>query len=99
MSPRPVIDAALVDHVVSLAKLSLGPEEREGLARDLAQILDYVQKLEELDLEDVPPTAHAVDLPSRWRTDEALPGLGQELALRGAPEPVAAGFGVPKVIE
>jgi aspartyl-tRNA(Asn)/glutamyl-tRNA(Gln) amidotransferase subunit C len=99
MAARPVIDRALVLRVAALARIELAEDEQIALARDLWQILEYVTKLEELDLSAVEPIAHGVDLPSSWREDEVVPGLGVELAVRAAPEPLAGFFCVPKVIE
>jgi aspartyl-tRNA(Asn)/glutamyl-tRNA(Gln) amidotransferase subunit C len=57
--------------------------------------LDHVDRIRELDLDGVQPTAHAVDLAGVMRPDEPVPGLTHEQALAAAPEPVDGGFGVP----
>ncbi len=86
-------------HVAKLARLALSPAEVEAMERDLSAILGYVEKLAELDTKDVPPTAHAVELPARLRQDTPHQSLSKEAALKNAPERLGDGFGVPKVIE
>ena len=93
------IDIAEVRRIAQLARLTLTPDEVEELSRDLGNILDYVGKLAQLDTKDVPPTAHAVDLPTKFRDDVVAASLGVEDGLRNAPERIGDGFGVPKIIE
>jgi aspartyl-tRNA(Asn)/glutamyl-tRNA(Gln) amidotransferase subunit C len=88
-----------VRHVANLARLTLGADELARMQRDLSSILGYVEKLGELDTSDVPPTAHAVELPTTLRPDEPRAGLPVEKALGNAPERLGDGFGVPKIIE
>ena len=88
-----------VQRVARLARLTLSDAEAQALTADLRSILQYVHKLDELDPAKVTPCAHAVDLPTKLRDDTVQPGLPLELGLRGAPEPLNDGFGVPKVIE
>lgn len=85
--------------VARLARLTVTDAEAEALTRDLAKILAYVHKLDELDVRDVEATSHAVELPTKLRPDEAAPGLSLEKAMQNAPERLGDGFGVPKIIE
>ena len=104
-----------VAYVADLANLDLAPEEREGMLRDLNSILDYVDRLNELDTSDVPPMAQVSD---RYRVDEAKRGserfayasredvreglrksLPHNEALANAPDADEQFFRVPKVIE
>jgi aspartyl-tRNA(Asn)/glutamyl-tRNA(Gln) amidotransferase subunit C len=93
------IDRQRVHHVARLAHLSLAPTEEEQLATELTRILAWVRELDELDTTGVEPTTHAADLKSRLRDDAVQPSLGAERALASAPERLAHGFGVPKIIE
>jgi aspartyl-tRNA(Asn)/glutamyl-tRNA(Gln) amidotransferase subunit C len=93
------IDRAEVLRIAKLARLILTDAEVDALATDLGSILAYVQKLKELDVSEVLPTSHAIELPTKWRADKPVPGLTHERALANAPEPLAGGFGVPKIIE
>lgn len=65
------------------------------MTRELSGVLDYVQHVEELDLEDVAPTSRVVDLLNVLRPDEVVPGLTREEALANAPEVSDNGFSVP----
>ena len=91
-----------VTHVADLANLELTVEERKRMVRDLNSILDYIDRLNELDTADVPPMTQAAAEASSaniLRQDELRPSLLHEAALRNAPESDGAFFEVPKVIE
>jgi len=87
-----------VENIAKLAKLSFDQEEMEKFAEQFNQILEYIDKLNELDTESVQPTYHVLDLTNVMREDEAKPGLTQEEALSNAPKKKAGLFSVPKVI-
>ena len=97
--PKERISADEVRYVARLAQVTLRPAELEPMQRDLSRILDYVAKLDELDTRDVPPTAHAAELPTKLRDDEPRPGLPFARVMENAPERLGDGFGVPKIIE
>lgn len=84
-----------VEHVARLARLSLDEDELQRMAGELSKVLDHIEKIRELDLAGVEPTAHVVDVVNALREDEPEPSLPRETALAAAPEPVAGGFGVP----
>jgi len=90
-----MLDRAAVLHVASLARLQLTDEEVERMGSELAKVLDYVDKLRELDLDGVPPTSHVVEVTDALRADEPRPCLPVDVVLAAAPDPVAGGFGVP----
>jgi aspartyl-tRNA(Asn)/glutamyl-tRNA(Gln) amidotransferase subunit C len=90
-----MLERAQVVHVARLARLELDETELEKMAGELSAVLDHVQRIRELDLKGVPPTAHPTDLAGVMRADEPVPGLTHEQALAAAPEPVDGGFGVP----
>jgi aspartyl-tRNA(Asn)/glutamyl-tRNA(Gln) amidotransferase subunit C len=90
-----MLDHDQVLHVARLARLELGEEEVERMASELSKVLDHVEKIRELDLADVPPTSHVVDVVNALRPDEPVPCLPVDVVLREAPEPVEQGFGVP----
>ena len=69
------IDRAAVDHVARLARLALSEEERESMRTEMTKILAHAEKIQELDLDDVEPTAHSVPLRNVMRPDEVKPGL------------------------
>lgn len=92
------LSPAQVEHVAKLARLRLGPEESQAMAHDLSRILDYIAKLDELDVNDVQPMAHPMDVTNVLREDEPEPGLAVEKILANAPEKDPPYFKVPKVL-
>jgi aspartyl-tRNA(Asn)/glutamyl-tRNA(Gln) amidotransferase subunit C len=87
-----------VEKVSLLARLRLSPEELETMTAQLGQIVDYMALLEELDTEQVPPMAHAVDVANVFRADEVRPSLPREEALAGAPQSDGQFYLVPAVL-
>jgi aspartyl-tRNA(Asn)/glutamyl-tRNA(Gln) amidotransferase subunit C len=82
-------------HVAKLARLALTEEEVERLGAQLDAILDAVSKVSELDLADVPPTSHPLDLVNVFADDEPRPSLDREAALALAPDAENGAFRVP----
>jgi len=82
-------------HVARLARLELADEEIERLTVQLGAILEAVGKVAELDLSDVPPTSHPLDLINVWGEDEPHESLPLEDALANAPEREGDLFRVP----
>lgn len=87
-----------IDHVAALARLRLDAEERTRLTRELAAILDYVAKLGELDLADVPPMSHVGDTGTPMRPDVVEPSPVAEDSLALAPAREGRHFRVPRVV-
>jgi aspartyl-tRNA(Asn)/glutamyl-tRNA(Gln) amidotransferase subunit C len=90
-----VITSDEVLHVARLARLALSEEEIEPMARELSAVLDHIARIGELDLDDVPPTSHVVDVSGALRADEPRPCLPREVALAQAPAVSDDGFLVP----
>ena len=88
-----------VQHVARLARLSLTEDEIATFTGQMAAILAYVEKLNELDTVGVLPTSHAVPMENAFRDDVVRPSIGLEGALANAPERVEGFFRVPRVIE
>jgi aspartyl-tRNA(Asn)/glutamyl-tRNA(Gln) amidotransferase subunit C len=84
-----------VEHVARLARLALTEEELERFGDQLSAILEAVGKVSELDLRDVPPTSHPLDLVNVLADDEPRPSLRVEDALSNAPDPDGGFFAVP----
>ena len=70
-----------------------------ALAGQLSGILEHIDRLQQLDTEDIPPTAQVVEIASRLREDEPRPCLSQEEALANAPAAVDGFFRVPSIQE
>jgi aspartyl-tRNA(Asn)/glutamyl-tRNA(Gln) amidotransferase subunit C len=90
-----MLDRQEVDHVARLARLELSDAEADKMTGELSAVLAHIEAIRELDLDGVEPTAHVVDLVNALRADIPVPSLSREQALASAPEPTAAGFGVP----
>jgi aspartyl-tRNA(Asn)/glutamyl-tRNA(Gln) amidotransferase subunit C len=82
-------------HVARLARLALSEEELERFSEQLNAILEAVGKVAELDLSDVEPTAHPLDLVNVWAEDEPRPCLSVDEALANAPDCEGDSFRVP----
>jgi aspartyl-tRNA(Asn)/glutamyl-tRNA(Gln) amidotransferase subunit C len=90
-----VIEREQVLHVAKLARLGLSDEEVETMAGELSGILEHVDRIAALDLDDVEPTSHVVELENVLRADEPHESLSLEVALASAPDPVDGAFRVP----
>lgn len=84
--------------IASLSRLELSSAEVETYATQLSAILDYVDKLNRLDVSGIEPTAHAVMVPTPFRKDEAAQDPTMEKSLANAPDREGTFFKVPKVI-
>jgi aspartyl-tRNA(Asn)/glutamyl-tRNA(Gln) amidotransferase subunit C len=90
-----VIERAQVLHVAKLARLGLSEEEVERMAGELSGILEHVDRIAELDLDEVEPTSHVVELENVLRPDVPHQSLQRDVALGQAPDPLDGAFRVP----
>ena len=88
-----------VRHVAQLARLVFSEDEEAQIADELSQILDYVDKLDELDTSGVPPMSHVLDVTNVFRPDAVEQRIDRAQALEPAPEADDKYIRVPKVIE
>jgi len=88
-----------VKYVAHLARLSLTPEEERKIGAQLGDVLAYIEKLKEVDVTGVEPTAHPFPLVNVTRPDEARPSLPHAEAMRSAPAQANGLFIVPKIVE
>jgi aspartyl-tRNA(Asn)/glutamyl-tRNA(Gln) amidotransferase subunit C len=88
-----------VKYVAHLARIALTAEEQEKFGAQLSNILGYIEKLNQLDVAGIEPTAHAVPLVNVFRPDEVRPSLSNEEALRNAPASANGLFLAPKIVE
>ncbi len=93
------IDRKEVEHVAQLARLKFDDEQIEMLLKQMNSILDYFDKLQELDTGDIEPTSHAVAVNNVFRDDKVEESPDKELLLKNAPSQEKGCFKVPKVIE
>jgi aspartyl-tRNA(Asn)/glutamyl-tRNA(Gln) amidotransferase subunit C len=92
-----MISEEQVRHVANLARLGLTDEEVEKMGGQLGAILESIERIGELDLRDVPPTANPLHLTNVYRPDEPHRSLPREEALGVAPETVDDLFAVPRI--
>jgi len=85
-------------HVAKLARLELTDDELERLTHELGAILEAVGKVAELDLNDVPPTSHPLELVNSWGEDELIPSLSLGETFANAPTRDGDLFRVPPAI-
>jgi len=88
-----------VKHIAKLAHLKLKDDEVESYAKELSSILDYMEKLNELDTTSVEPLTHPTENKNVFREDELVISVDREDALKNAPQKDDKYFKVPKVIK
>ena len=88
-----------VQHVAVLARLDLAADEQKRLVGQLNRILEYMDKLNELDTDSVEPLSHAVDVANVLRPDKAVNQPQTEDMLQNAPARDGNFLSVPKIIE
>ena len=93
------IDEAQVRKVAKLSRLELTETEVQEFTGQLSAILDYVEKMNELDTDNVEPLAHCLPISNVFREDRAKESLGVEKALANAPQRDDHFFKVPKILD
>ncbi len=88
-----------IKYVAHLARLALSPEEEQKFGAQLGNILGYIEKLKEVDVSGVEPTAHAFPMVNVTRPDEVRPSLSNQEALSNAPAQANGLFMVPRIVE
>ena len=94
-----VISDDTIEYVGILAKLELNKEEKEQAKKDMESMLDYIDKLNELDTEDVVPMSHTFSVHNVFREDIVTNGDDRENMLFNAPEQKDGAYQVPKTVE
>lgn len=97
-TPKNVISDETIEYVGILAKLELSEEEKEQAKKDMGEMLDYIDKLNELDTEGVEPMSHVFPVNNVFHEDVVTNGDGSVATLANAPEKKDGGFKVPKTI-
>lgn len=87
-----------VEHIAGLARLKLSAEERDSYTEQLGQIVEWMGKLEDLDIDEVEPTAHILPIKNVFREDKVHEGFTREEALASAPDRKDGFFRVPAII-
>jgi aspartyl-tRNA(Asn)/glutamyl-tRNA(Gln) amidotransferase subunit C len=92
------IDRDLVAKLADLSRLELSEDELEATVEDLRAILGYLESLEQVDVEGLPPTAHPMDRELVMRPDEPRPSVDRPRVLEDAPDVQGGSFRVPRVL-
>ncbi len=93
------VNDLLVENLARLANLGFSPEEKTEIKNDLQQMISFIEKLQEVDTEGVPPQLHMSSGLNVLRDDLVRGSVSREMALRNAPDSSGAFFRVPKVIK
>ena len=88
-----------IQYVANLARVALTHDEEQRFGQQLTNILGYIEKLKEVDVSQVEPTAHAFPLVNVMRPDVVTGSLPHDEAMRNAPAKAGGLFVVPKVVE
>ncbi len=88
-----------VKHIANLSRLILTDEELEKYTHDLSSIVDFANELSSIDVENVKPTAHILDIKNVFRKDVEQPSFDRDEILKNAPSKDAGCISVPKVVE
>ncbi|MDO4169795.1 MAG: Asp-tRNA(Asn)/Glu-tRNA(Gln) amidotransferase subunit GatC [Lachnospiraceae bacterium] len=94
-----IITDETIDYVGILAKLELSDEEKEQAKKDMANMLDYIDMLNELDTSGVEPMSHVFPVHNVFREDVVTNGDTREKILKNAPEKKEGSFMVPKTVD
>ncbi|HHY19050.1 MAG TPA: Asp-tRNA(Asn)/Glu-tRNA(Gln) amidotransferase subunit GatC [Firmicutes bacterium] len=94
-----LIDKKTVERVADLARLHLTEEEKEDMTKSLNEILEFEQKLANLDTDDVEPTIHAIELKNVMRKDKVEESLSIRDVFLNAPDEAEGFFKVPRIVE
>ena len=94
-----IISDVTIEYVGILAKIELSDEEKEQAKKDMGNMLDYIDKLNELDTEGVEPMSHVFPVDNVFREDVVTNGDDREKILSNAPEEKDGAFVVPKTFD
>ena len=88
-----------IEYVAKLARIDLNEEQKKKFAKQLSDILAYIEKLKELKVDKIEPMSHVLPLKNVFRQDKVKASLALDKVLRNAPSKDKDSFSVPKVIE
>jgi aspartyl-tRNA(Asn)/glutamyl-tRNA(Gln) amidotransferase subunit C len=88
-----------VKYIASLSRLEFNDSELEDFTNEFNQILNYIDKLNELDTENIEPLSHPIERKNVFREDKLVESINRDDALKNAPDKTDEYFKVPKVIK
>ncbi|HHT9108917.1 MAG TPA: Asp-tRNA(Asn)/Glu-tRNA(Gln) amidotransferase subunit GatC [Candidatus Wunengus sp. YC63] len=93
------IDKKTIEYIANLSRIELSNQEKETFVHQLSDILAYIEKLNQLNTQDIKPMAYSINTTNVLRDDKLEPPISREDALVNAPSTMGVFFKVPKVIE
>jgi len=93
------IDKKTIEYIANLSRIELSDQEKEVFIHQLSDILSYIEKLNEINTENIKPTVYSMSTTNVFRDDKLEPPISREDALNNAPSTMGVFFKVPKVIE
>ncbi|MDR0418285.1 MAG: Asp-tRNA(Asn)/Glu-tRNA(Gln) amidotransferase subunit GatC [Puniceicoccales bacterium] len=88
-----------IDHIAMLCRIAISDEERRTLPKQIDTMLAHIQQLEEVDIRDVKPTLHTLEISNVLRSDKPGENFSVETALMNAPEQKNNQITVPRIVE
>ena len=96
---KKIITKEEVEHIASLCRINLKDEEKESFVNQFNEILEFFQKLDEIDTSETKPTFHVIDIKNAFRSDKAKDCLSSDLIFKNVPKKEKNYFVAPKMIE
>ena len=93
------LDKSILERVAYLARIKINESEIDSITVELNNIMSWIEKLNEVDIENIEPMTGVSDMQLRERVDSVNDGGYQEKVVKNSPENIANSFSVPKVIE
>lgn len=93
------ISQADMENVANLSRLNIPEQDADEYIKELSEILDYIDNLQQINTDDIQPTTYALPMQNVFREDEVRPSLDREKALQNAPVKEDGYFKVPRVLE
>lgn len=93
------VSAEETKRIATLARIELDPDEVIEMSHDLTKMLDFVEKINELDTDNIPETHHTLNIQNVFRKDQVIPSMDSKDALSLGPKTSQGHFCVPPIIE
>ncbi|MBF0450694.1 MAG: Asp-tRNA(Asn)/Glu-tRNA(Gln) amidotransferase subunit GatC [Candidatus Magnetomorum sp.] len=87
-----------IQHIAKLARLELEPQEIDDFTCQFGNILSYIERLDQVNTDNILPMSHPIHMVNAFREDSILPSIPTEVALSNAPEKDEHAFIVPKIV-
>ncbi|GKX31672.1 aspartyl/glutamyl-tRNA(Asn/Gln) amidotransferase subunit C [Vallitalea longa] len=88
-----------VEHVANLARLNLTEDEKEQMITDMGVIIEFANRINEINIDDINPTAHVIPINNVFREDDVNPSFSRDELLYNAPNKENGCYSVPRIVE